>query len=338
MLYKLAKPLLFGMDPERAHNFTISALKTLPVAGQSLADDLAVDVAGIRFPNPIGLAAGYDKNAEVVAPLLKLGFGFVEAGTVTPKPQPGNPKPRLFRLVEDEAVINRFGFNNVGHAQFLANVQKARKKAPTGVIGGNVGANKDQTDQAADYVAGIKAIGPSVDYITINISSPNTSGLRNLQTKDHLKPLLDRTTAARREVEDSTSKRLPLFLKLAPDMTNDQLKEAIDLIVDAGIDALILTNTTLERPDTLISQHKGEMGGLSGAPLQVFSREILRQAVDHLKKELPIISVGGIDSGEEAAARLAMGACLVQVYSVLVYKGPYILRDWLTTMRLAKQG
>lgn len=328
MLYDIAKPLLFALPPETAHDLTLACLSKglLPAAKQTVRDDLSVEIAGLTFPNPVGLAAGFDKAATAIDSLLGFGFGFVEVGTVTPEPQTGNPKPRLFRLAQDGAVINRFGFNNPGHKAFVDNLN--RRKA-TGIVGGNIGANKTSSDPVGDYVKGVLAIGPHVDYLTINISSPNTPGLRDLQGEKHLKTLLAAAMPMRERVQDHQSRRLPVFLKLAPDMAGDDLKSAADISIEAGIDALIISNTTITRPDGLQSKHRAESGGLSGRPLHTLSRECLIQLKAHVKDHIPLISVGGISSVEDVADRLALGASLIQIYSVLVYQGPYVVSDWV---------
>jgi dihydroorotate dehydrogenase len=308
----LARPLLFAIDAERAHGLTIDMLAAWGAIGTPLATgavSLPVTVAGLTFPNPLGLAAGADKDGRAIAGFFGLGFGAVEIGTLTPQPQAGNPRPRLFRLVPDRAVINRMGFNNGGLAAALPRA-KAAKRA--GVLGINVGANKDATDRIADYANGVAAAAPIADYVTINISSPNTPGLRDLQHGPALTDLLTRTAAAR----GST----PLFLKVAPDQEPAQIDEIARAAIDAGIDALIVGNTTVSRPP-LSSPNAGESGGLSGAPLATLAAQRLRDFRIATGGALPLIAVGGIDSGAEAYARIRAGASLVQLYTGLVYGG-----------------
>ena len=328
MAYPL-RSALFALDPETAHRATIAALRLwgsvgAPFAGSSISDaSLRVRLAGIDFPNPVGLAAGLDKNAEAVAGLFGLGFGAVEVGTMTPRPQPGNPKPRLFRLAEDEAVINRMGFNNEGLDAALARVAKLKRRA--GALGINVGANKDSADRVADYAEGVRKAAPHADYITINVSSPNTPGLRDLQSR----PALDELLAACDAARDAT----PLFLKIAPDLDRAGIEGAIRAAIDNRVDALIVSNSPISRPEGLRSRFAGEAGGLSGAPLRDLARAKLTEAREASGGELPLISAGGIDSADEAKRRLDAGAVLVQVYSALVYKGPGLIRDILSGMR-----
>ena len=327
MTYPL-RSALFALDPETAHRATIAALRLwgsvgAPFAGSFVSDASRVRLAGIDFPNPVGLAAGLDKNAEAVAGLFGLGFGAVEVGTLTPRPQPGNPKPRLFRLAEDEAVINRMGFNNQGIDAALVRVAKLERRA--GVLGINVGANKDSENRVADYAEGVRKAAAHADYITINVSSPNTPGLRDLQSR----PALDELLAACDTARDAT----PLFLKIAPDLDRAGIEGAIRAAIDNRVDALIVSNTTISRPAGLRSRFAGEAGGLSGAPLRDLARAKLIEAREASGGELPLISAGGIDSADEAKRRLDAGAVLVQVYSALVYKGPGLIRDILSGMR-----
>jgi len=324
MAYPL-RSALFALDPEAAHRATIAALQLWGAVGTPFAGDsptgasLAVRVAGIDFPNPVGLAAGLDKNAEAIAGLFGLGFGAVEVGTLTPRPQPGNPKPRLFRLVEDEAVINRMGFNNHGLDAALGRIADVRKRP--GVLGINVGANKDSTDRVADYAASVRKAAAHGDYITINVSSPNTPGLRDLQSR----PALDELLAACDAARGST----PLFLKIAPDLDRAGIEGAVRAAIDNHIDALIVSNTTISRPETLRAPDKAETGGLSGAPLRDLARAKLIEAREASGGQLPLISAGGIDGADEAKRRLEAGAVLVQVYSALVYRGPGLVREIL---------
>ncbi len=316
-LFDLARPALFRIDPERAHGMTLAALRLAPPRAALHDPVLATRVAGVDFPSPVGLAAGFDKDAEVPDAMLGLGFGFVEVGTLTPLPQEGNPRPRLFRLVEDEAVINRMGFNNRGQAAALARLQRRKRR---GIVGVNIGANKDAADRVADYVAGVRTMASVADYLTVNISSPNTPGLRGLQD---LGPLTDLLTAI---AEVRTPGGPPLFLKVAPDLTPAD----IDGIVKAAsgrVDALIVSNTTIMRFDNLRSPHRAEAGGLSGVPLRGHAYERLRDFRRATGGAIPLIAAGGIDNAEEAYTRIRNGASLVQLYSALVYRGPGLARQ-----------
>jgi dihydroorotate dehydrogenase len=328
-IYSLVRPLAFALGAETAHRATISALKLAPRRKPvEFADSLRTAVAGIEFPSPVGLAAGFDKDGEVPEQMLALGFGFVEIGTVTPKPQPGNPKPRLFRLVEDEAVINRMGFNNGGQQAAL---ERLRRVHSTGIIGVNVGANKDSPDRIADYAVGVRRMSAVASYITINISSPNTPGLRGLQDDGALNDLL----AAIEEVR--TEK--PIFLKVAPDLTDGDPERIIRAALDHHLDALIVANTTVSRPP-LKSRYSPEQGGLSGAPLKQLALDALRKFRSASGGEIPLIGVGGIASADDAWERIRAGASLVQLYSAMVYEGPGIARriaDQLAR-RLVREG
>ncbi|MFO1101634.1 MAG: quinone-dependent dihydroorotate dehydrogenase [Methylocystis sp.] len=317
--FAIASPLLRLLDPETAHRATIAALKLLPPRAPAPDDPrLAVSAFGLDFPNPIGLAAGFDKNAEIPDAMLGLGFGFVEVGTLTPRAQPGNPRPRAFRLVEDRAVINRYGFNNDGHAPALARLSKRTRR---GIVGVNIGANKDATDRVADYVAGVAAFADVASYFTINVSSPNTPGLRDLQEPDALSELLARAIEAR----DAARIRRPLLLKIAPDLTLDQLDSVVRVARERRIDGMIVSNTTISRPLTLRSPSAKESGGLSGAPLFDLSTRMLAQTFLRVDGQFPLIGVGGVDSAEAALAKIEAGATLVQLYSALVYEGPRLV-------------
>ncbi|MBM3550377.1 MAG: quinone-dependent dihydroorotate dehydrogenase [Alphaproteobacteria bacterium] len=317
--FAIASPFLRLLDAETAHRATIAALKTLPPRAPPPDDPrLAVSAFGLDFPNPIGLAAGFDKNAEVPDAMLGLGFGFVEVGTLTPRAQPGNPRPRALRLVEDHAVINRYGFNNDGHAPALARLSK---RAPRGIVGVNIGANKDAADRVADYVAGVSALADVASYFTINVSSPNTPGLRDLQEPEALSELLARAIEAR----DAARIRRPLLLKIAPDLTLDQLDSVVRVARERRIDGMIVSNTTISRPLTLRSPLAKESGGLSGAPLFDLSTRMLAQAFLRVDGQFPLIGVGGVDSAEAALAKIEAGATLVQLYSALVYEGPALV-------------
>ncbi|WP_439472538.1 quinone-dependent dihydroorotate dehydrogenase [Brevundimonas sp.] len=316
-LTDLGAALLRTLDPEAAHQLAIKALQFTPLPTPG-ADDpvLHTRLAGLDLPNPVGLAAGLDKNGEALHGLARLGFGFVECGSVTPLAQPGNPKPRLFRLSEDRAIINRMGFNNAGLEAFAGRLADRPK---TAVIGANLGANKDTEDKAADYVKGLIRLKGLADYVTVNVSSPNTPGLRALQGRAALDDLLGRLAAARGD--DPT----PVFLKIAPDLTADEIGMIVEASLDHGLDALIVSNTTLDRPESLRSADRGEAGGLSGAPLRARALDALRAAADASAGKLPLIAVGGIDSGAEAWARIRAGAAAIQVYSALIYEGPGLI-------------
>ncbi|GGA78859.1 dihydroorotate dehydrogenase (quinone) [Brucella endophytica] len=312
---------LFALDPEQAHGLSIAALKSgLMSCGTGNDPALAVSVAGLTFPNPLGMAAGYDKNAEIPDELLKLGFGFAEVGTLTPKPQSGNPRPRIFRLVEDRAVINRLGFNNEGHEAAFQRLSRRRGKG--GIVGVNIGANKDAADRIADYVAGIRKFYPLASYFTANISSPNTPGLRDLQARDSLRELLSQVLAARDEEAQKAGVRRPVFLKIAPDLTEEGLNDIAAEVTAHPLDGLIISNTTLSRTDLTNRQNAGETGGLSGAPLFERSTIVLAKMRHKVGPDLPIIGVGGIDSAEAAIAKVRAGADLIQLYTGLVYRGP----------------
>lgn len=325
-LYKLARPLLFQMEPEQAHNTTIKMMKTglMPACKAVSNPALEHTLWGLRFPNPIGLAAGFDKNAEVIGPVLGLGFGFAEAGTVTPKPQPGNPKPRVFRSPDHGAVINRMGFPGDGMHSFKANLEKflARKPRPAGVVGINIGMNKDQTEPAKDYTTLIKMLGPMADYLTVNISSPNTPGLRNLQEPEALGELIEILRDTREKACGEAAP--PLLVKLAPDLDEAQQEAIANTLIKAEIDGIILTNTTLARPETLPESFRSEKGGLSGQPLTDAATEVLKNFYKLTEGKIPLIGVGGVSSGEQAYAKIKAGASLVQLYTGLVFEGPFV--------------
>lgn len=309
----LGAVLLRQMDPETAHGLAIRALK-LGLTPTAPADDpiLKTTLAGLDLPNPVGLAAGFDKNGEALHGLARAGFGFVECGSVTPRAQPGNPKPRLFRLSEDQAVINRMGFNNAGLDAFGARLRARPTKA---VVGANLGANKDTEDRAADFVMGLKRIEGLADYFTVNISSPNTPGLRALQGREALDDLLGRLAEARRTAA-------PLFLKIAPDLIDDEIEMIVEACVAHGLNGLIVSNTTLDRPASLRSPHAQETGGLSGAPLRDKALQALSIAAAASAGRLVLIGVGGIATGADVYARIRAGAQAVQLYSALIYSGP----------------
>ncbi|WP_380873756.1 dihydroorotate dehydrogenase (quinone) [Sphingomonas sp. DBB INV C78] len=313
-LYPLLRPLVFRLDAETAHRATISALRLKPSSGRPTPDPrLEVKLAGLRFPNPVGLAAGFDKDAQVPDAMLSLGFGFVEVGTLTPFPQDGNPRPRLFRLAEDRAVINRMGFNNGGQAAALERLLK-RGHRP-GIVGVNIGANKDAVDRIADYAKGVTVMKDVADYLTVNISSPNTPGLRALQSRASLDELLAGVMEAR------GAARPPVFLKVAPDLEPADIDDIAAVAHDRKLDALIVANTTITRPP-LQSRHAAETGGLSGAPLHDLAAQRLRDFRSATGGAIPLIAAGGIASAEQAYARIRAGASLVQLYSAMAYEGP----------------
>ncbi len=317
MLFRIARPALFTLDPERAHRLTIEALKFARFVPYRHSGRLATEVAGITFPNPVGMAAGFDKDGEVPDAVLGLGFGFAEVGSITPRAQEGNPKPRLFRLVEDRAVINRMGFNN-GGAQTASRRLRARAGRP-GVVGINIGANKDSADRIADYAAMTRIMAPLATYLAVNISSPNTPGLRALQDEGALINLLD---AVKAEIGTNGP---PIFLKVAPDLTPRDIDAIARIAIDKQLGALIVSNTTITRPD-LRSHYAGEMGGLSGAPLRDLAQQRLRDFRKATGGNMPLVGVGGIASADDAWNRIKAGASLVQLYSALVYHGPGLAR------------
>ena len=321
------KPLVRALPPEPAHNLAISALR-MGFAGRGNAAPsprLRTHCFGLTFNNPVGLAAGFDKDGRAPAPLFSVGFGFVEVGTTTPKPQPGNPKPRLFRLTQDRAVINRMGFNNEGHEALALRLNGMQFPGPLGV---NLGRNKDQTDEIADYVAGVQTFAGLADYLTVNVSSPNTPGLRALQDKGPLLALLNAVMAAR---TNSAKTQVPVLLKIAPDLTDEDVADVATVALETAIDGIIATNTTIARPADLCDPLERETGGLSGRPLFQMSTHVLRRLYQLTEGQIPLVGVGGIASGEDAYAKIRAGASLVQLYSALVYEGPglviRILRD-----------
>jgi len=338
-LYPVFRPLLFAADPELAH---VVALRGLDAAARiGLAQlaapklpDSPVDVMGVRFPNRVGLAAGLDKDAEHLAGLATLGFGFLEAGTVTPRAQPGNPRPRMFRLVEARALINRLGFNNGGVERFVANVDRSGYR---GVLGINIGKNFDTPNARAadDYVACLRAVHARASYVTINVSSPNTKGLRDLQAEDALAALLARLVAERDDLAQRHGRRVPLAVKIAPDLEDDAVRAIARLLVRQRIDAVIATNTTLARDGVAGLAHAEESGGLSGAPLGARSTACVRMLAAALDGALPIIGVGGILSGEDARDKIAAGATLVQLYTGLIYRGPDLVAECIRALAAA---
>lgn len=319
MLYALLRPLLALFDAEDAHRLAIAALKILPLHGSDRTDGpMATEVAGLKFPNPLGMAAGFDKNAEAPDALLGLGFGFAEVGSITPLPQAGNPRPRLFRLTEDRGVINRMGFNNAGAEAAVERL--AQRRGRPGVVGINIGANKDSIDRIADYATMARLMAPLASYLAVNVSSPNTPGLRALQDGGALSALLDAVLAAR------GAKGPPVFLKVAPDLEPADIDAIARIALDKQLGALIVSNTTISRP-TLASAHAGETGGLSGAPLRELAQQRLRDFRKATGGAIPLVGVGGIASAEDAWVRIRAGASLVQLYSAMAFAGPGIARQ-----------
>jgi dihydroorotate dehydrogenase len=331
MLYALARPLLFHLDPETAHelalpSFRLLARCRLPGLPGGPLPGPAVKAMGLEFPNPVGLAAGLDKNGEYIDALAAFGFGFLEVGTVTPRPQPGNPRPRLFRLAEREAIINRMGFNNVGVERFVANVCGARYR---GILGINIGKNFDTPIERAadDYLACLERVYPHASYVTVNISSPNTKDLRQLQQADALGELLARLARRRAELAKAARRRVPLVVKIAPDLDDGEIAAIARLVERHEIDAVIATNTTVSRKGVEGVRYADEAGGLSGAPVREAATAVVRKIAAALGGRVPVIGVGGILSADDARAKLAAGASLVQVYTGLVYRGPALVRE-----------
>lgn len=331
MLYTILKPLLFKMDAEKAHDLTLKSLRYSEKTGllslyPSPAKCAIREVMGINFPNPVGLAAGLDKNAAVIDGMAGLGFGFIEVGTVTPRPQPGNPKPRLFRVKEAQGIINRFGFNNLGVDYLVENVKAAKYK---GVLGINIGKNFDTPNERAvdDYLHCMQKVYTHASYITVNISSPNTKNLRALQEKEALAGLLASLKLEQAKLADKHGKYVPMTLKIAPDLTQEQVIEIADLLMQHQIDGVIATNTTLSREAVKGMPHAEEAGGLSGEPVKALSTYVIQELSSQLKGALPIIGVGGILSGTDAEEKMKAGASLVQIYSGLIYKGPKLINE-----------
>jgi dihydroorotate dehydrogenase len=330
-VYPLLKPLLFRLDAEQAHDLTLKSLKRAEQLGllawaAGRLPDQPRQVMGLHFPNPVGLAAGLDKNAMVIDGMAGLGFGFLEVGTVTPRPQPGNPQPRLFRLPEAEAIINRFGFNNLGVDQLIQNVKAAKFK---GVLGINIGKNFDTPNERAaeDYLTCMRKVYAHASYITVNISSPNTKNLRALQEKDALSQLLATLKAEQNILAQVHGKYVPVALKIAPDLSSEQVEEIAGLLMQHRIDGVIATNTTLARVAVAGLAHADEAGGLSGTPVKDSSTRVIHTLAASLQNSLPIIGVGGILTGADAREKIAAGASLVQLYSGLIYKGPQLIKD-----------
>ncbi len=339
--YALARPFLFGLDAERAHDLTLDAIATLQNTpaqcawAQPRVDD-PVTVAGLRLPNRVGLAAGLDKNGRCIDGLGAMGFGFIEVGTVTPKPQPGNPKPRMFRLPSADALINRLGFNNDGLDAFVANVRRAtRFRAAGGIVGLNIGKNAATPIERAadDYLVGLAGVYPHADYVTVNISSPNTKNLRALQSDEALDALLDALQARRGGLEREHGRRVPMFLKIAPDLDEVQVDLIAATLRRHGVDGVIATNTTVARDAVQGLRHADEAGGLSGRPVFEASNRVIRRLRERLGPVFPIVGVGGVMSGADARAKLDAGATLVQIYTGLIYRGPALVREAAAALR-----
>ncbi|MFM7658097.1 MAG: quinone-dependent dihydroorotate dehydrogenase [Burkholderiaceae bacterium] len=333
-LYALTRPLLFSLDPESAHDVTLSTLSTCAKLGltQWLAKPVAnpKTVMGLRFPNPVGLAAGLDKDGACIDGLAALGFGFIEVGTVTPRAQPGNPKPRMFRLADAHALINRMGFNNGGVDAFVRNVQASRfYQDKQGVLGLNIGKNADTPIEKAtnDYLLCLEKVYPYADYVTVNISSPNTKNLRQLQQASELSALLSALKNSQRALADRYGRYVPIALKIAPDLDTEQVKSIADALLQHQMDAVIATNTTITRDAVQGLAHADEAGGLSGAPVLMLSNRVISALRAALNDTIPIIGVGGILSGEDARAKIDAGASLVQLYTGLIYRGPALVHE-----------
>jgi len=330
-MYSLLKPLLFRLDAERAHHLTLDALQAVHRLGLSrlLPKPPACSsrsVMGLSFPNPVGLAAGLDKNGAYIDALATLGFGFIEVGTVTPRPQPGNPQPRLFRIPEAEAIVNRFGFNNEGMDALVENVKRANYR---GILGINIGKNFDTPNERAvdDYLIGLRKVYAHASYVTVNISSPNTKNLRQLQEKESLENLLAALKQEQAKLADQHGRYVPVVLKIAPDLTHEQVTEIAELLLQYRFDAVIATNTTLSREGVEGLTHATETGGLSGRPVRTQSTAVIKQLSLVLKGELPIIGVGGIMTAQDAEEKIQAGASLVQLYSGLIYRGPLLVKE-----------
>ena len=332
LLFNIAKPVLHRMDAEAAHGLTIKALKTGLMPCPVRVDDarLKTTLWNRVFPNPVGLAAGFDKNAEVIGAMLRIGFGFVEAGTVTPRPQAGNPRPRVFRDPETKSVVNRMGFPSEGADVFRHNIERffETRPRPAGIIGINIGMNKGVEDPARDYAQLVRMLGGYADYLTVNISSPNTPGLRNLQARENLLPLLAKILEERAKA-CGRSAPPPVLVKLAPDLEDAQLKDVSAALLESGVDGVILGNTTLDRPDGLPTSFYEQQGGLSGAPLTRKSTDVIRRFYRYTEGKMPIIGAGGICNSQDAYDKIKAGASLVQLYSALVFKGPELVSDIL---------
>jgi len=331
MLFSLSKPILFSMDPEKAHHFALDNLKMMTksplkfLVQQQLPSDPA-EVMGLKFPNRVGLAAGLDKNGDYIDALAALGFGFIEIGTITPRPQPGNPKPRLFRIKEAQGIINRMGFNNEGIDYLIERVKEAKYQ---GILGINIGKNKDTPNEKAndDYIHCLSKAYEHASYVTVNISSPNTPGLRDLQFGEPLNDLLVAVKTEQNRLADKYGEYKPVLFKIAPDMADEDIRAVADRFVEHKIDGIIATNTTNSRDTVQGMKHAEEAGGLSGAPVFTKSTQALKTLCDHLDGTLPVIGVGGITKGEDAVAKIKAGASLVQIYSGFIYRGPPLIKE-----------
>jgi dihydroorotate dehydrogenase len=341
MLYSLARPLLFALDPETAHRVTLGMIDVARVTGLlglvlEPVPARPVEAMGLQFPNPVGLAAGLDKNAAHIDALAALGFGFIEVGTVTPRPQPGNARPRLFRLKAAHALINRFGFNNVGLDEFLANIGRSQWR---GILGINISKNFDTPIERAaeDYAICLDRVHAAASYVAVNVSSPNTQGLRALQEKEALEALLARLQGMREKLADRDGRRVPLALKVGPDLDDAQIGTIADAVRRFGFDAVIATNTSMSREGVLGMRHAREQGGLSGVPIRGRALRVLEAFVARLGGEVPLIGVGGIDTGYDAARRFRAGATLVQLYTGLIYCGPELIAECVKERRSRKR-
>ncbi|NRA88104.1 MAG: quinone-dependent dihydroorotate dehydrogenase [Rhizobiales bacterium] len=327
-IFKLIKPLLFILEPEQAHKAALIALQAgLAPRGTLSNKGLGQTIFGLSFDNPVGIAAGFDKNAEVANEIIKTGFGFAEVGSVTPRPQAGNPKPRLFRVEEHMGVINRMGFNNDGHDVVLARMRNQRTAKNSGQIGVNIGANKDSADFIVDYEKGIEKFYNVADYFVANISSPNTPGLRALQSKDSLEKLVSRICQKRAEMQTLLGKYVPLILKIAPDLTDDDITDIANIVTGSKLDGVIVSNTTIRRDFIEGHAHQAQAGGLSGKPIFEFSTHMLARFYQATEGKIPLIGAGGISDGASAYEKICAGASLVQLYSCLIYTGTAIIDD-----------
>ncbi|MDR6842201.1 quinone-dependent dihydroorotate dehydrogenase [Pseudoxanthomonas sacheonensis] len=341
-MYNLARPFLFGLDAEHAHGLGLKAMElayrtgTSPLLARKI-EPLPTKAFGLTFPNPVGLAAGLDKNGAHIDALLALGFGFVEIGTVTPRAQPGNPKPRMFRLPQHKAVINRLGFNNEGVDALVANVERARRR--TGLLGINIGRNKDTSNEraASDYLYCLERVYPLADYITVNISSPNTAGLRELQEEQALRQLIGTLRESQEELGAQHGKRVPMLVKIAPDLSDEDIDAVARVLRDLSVDGVIATNTTVSRMSVQDHRLAHETGGLSGAPLMNQSTMVMRKLRTRLPDSIPVIGVGGILSGADAVAKMSAGATLIQCYTGLVYRGPELVGECVDAIRRRRE-
>lgn len=341
-MYSLARPFLFGLDAEHAHGLGLKAMElayrtgTSPLLARKI-EPLPTKAFGLIFPNPVGLAAGLDKNGAHIDALLALGFGFVEIGTVTPRAQPGNPKPRMFRLPQHKAVINRLGFNNEGVDALVANVERARRR--TGLLGINIGRNKDTSNEraASDYLYCLERVYPLADYITVNISSPNTAGLRELQEEQALRQLIGTLRDSQEELGAQHGKRVPMLVKIAPDLSDEDIDAVARVLRDLSVDGVIATNTTVSRMSVQEHPLAHETGGLSGAPLMGQATMVLRKLRTRLPDSIPVIGVGGILSGADAVAKMSAGATLIQCYTGLVYRGPELVGECVDAIRRRRE-